>query len=208
MCASHTDSAGSTYESCERFWTLEYWRYCFRAVSNATVFGSPSPPPGGRRPPLVARPASALCIVHCALNLLDNPAAPPEHGRPCSSCCCSARAPWSSAKSCSSASTRSSCTSAALLVTLLTPGASLNRQHAPAASRSSTRGACTHAGKRICRRSFGRTCGQIGLLIAMASDHRHRAARKRRGRSHRAFPLRVLGPWRAPAAFLGRSRSC
>src|SRR5262245_25852640 len=39
ICASHTESAGSTYERCERFWTVEYSRYSFRALSNVTLFG-------------------------------------------------------------------------------------------------------------------------------------------------------------------------
>src|SRR5712692_11366853 len=39
-CASHIESAGSTYERCDRFWMVEYSRYCLSAVANVTVFGA------------------------------------------------------------------------------------------------------------------------------------------------------------------------
>lgn len=93
---------------------------------------------------------------------------------------------------------------AALLVTLLTPAGvvedaararGLSEQDASALAR-------TPAGERV-GEGFGRTCGQIGLLIAMASIIG--TALLESGGADRIVrsALRVLGPARAPVAFLG-----
>jgi GntP family gluconate:H+ symporter len=93
---------------------------------------------------------------------------------------------------------------AALLVTLLTPAGvveeaararGLSAQEASALAR-------TPAGERV-GEGFGRTCGQIGLLIAMASVIG--TALLDSGGADRIVrsALRVLGPSRAPVAFLG-----
>ena len=93
---------------------------------------------------------------------------------------------------------------AALLVTWLTPAAvveqaarvrGLSEKDAAALARTSP-------GERV-GDGFGRTCGQIGVLIAMASIIG--TALLESGGADRIVrsALRVLGPSRAPAAFLG-----
>jgi GntP family gluconate:H+ symporter len=93
---------------------------------------------------------------------------------------------------------------AALLVTLLTPPslveeAALGRGMS---AKDSAALAMTPAGERVAQ-GFGRTCGQIGLLIAMASLIG--TALLESGGADRIVrsTLRVLGQPRAPAAFLG-----
>jgi gluconate:H+ symporter, GntP family len=93
---------------------------------------------------------------------------------------------------------------AALLVTLLTP-AGVVEQAARARGLSAHDAAAlarTPAGERV-GEGFGRTCGQIGVLIAMASIIG--TALLESGGADRIVrsALRVLGPSRAPAAFLG-----
>jgi gluconate:H+ symporter, GntP family len=93
---------------------------------------------------------------------------------------------------------------AALLVTLLTP-AGVIEQAARARGFSEQDAAAlarTPAGERV-GEGFGRTCGQIGLLIAMASIIG--TALLESGGADRIVrsALRVLGPARAPVAFLG-----
>jgi gluconate:H+ symporter, GntP family len=93
---------------------------------------------------------------------------------------------------------------AALLVTLLTP-AGVVEQAARARGLSAHDAAAlarTPAGERV-GEGFGRTCGQIGLLIAMASIIG--TALLESGGADRIVrsALRVLGPSRAPVAFLG-----
>jgi gluconate:H+ symporter, GntP family len=93
---------------------------------------------------------------------------------------------------------------AALLVTLLTPAgvverAALERGLSPSAAAAL---AYTPAGERV-GEGFGRTCGQIGLLIAMASIIG--AALLDSGGADRIVrsAMRVLGQSGAPTAFLG-----
>jgi gluconate:H+ symporter, GntP family len=93
---------------------------------------------------------------------------------------------------------------AALLVTLLTPAAiveqaardrGLSPQEATALAR-------TPPGERVAE-TFGRTCGQIGLLIAMASIIGSTLLESGGADRIVRSALRVLGQSRAPAAFLG-----
>jgi gluconate:H+ symporter, GntP family len=93
---------------------------------------------------------------------------------------------------------------AALLVTWLTPAA-LVEQAARVRGLSESDAAAlarTPVGERV-GEGFGRTCGQIGVLIAMASIIG--TALLESGGADRIVrsALRVLGPSRAPAAFLG-----